>query len=151
MRILAFAAIALGIVGTIFFLNFLSGPDETTEKKPAEKTTKASEPVSDGPKAPESQEPPPPTMEIIYAPETAKTDGLVSYSDNVFVGEVVEPVSHEPWTSTIPGDEKPQTQWSVRVGEVLKSSGEAPVSQGGEVVVNQIGGPDRKSGETYVV
>ncbi len=48
MRILAFAAIALGIIGTIFFLNFLSGPDETSEKKPAEKTTEASEPVSAG-------------------------------------------------------------------------------------------------------
>lgn len=139
------------IVGAIFFWVLLASENEAAEEQaPERKVGHASQPVATGPEAPESQEPPP-TMEIIYAHETAEPDGLVTYSDNVFVGQVLEAVGHEPWTSTIPGDEKPQTQWSVRVGEVLKSSGKAPVFRGGEVVVNQIGGPDPQSREPYVV
>lgn len=127
------------IVGAIFFWGLLARENEIAEEKaPERKVGQASQSVATGPEAPESQEPTPPTMEIIYTPETAEPDGLVTYLDNVFVGQVLEAVGHEPWTSTIPGDEKPQTQWSVRVGEVLKSSGEAPVFRGSEVVVNQI-------------
>ena len=151
MKVIGFAAVAATIIGAILFWGFFSGDGEAAKEKAAGKTSPSSEPVVHAPKAPESNRPPTPTIEIMYDPQTSTPDGLVGYSDNVFVGEVMKSVGHDPWTSTIPGDEKPQTQWSVRVSDVLKSSGKDPVSRGDATVVNQIGGEDRKSGKSFVV
>lgn len=91
-----------------------------------------------------------PTVAVEWSEQTATVEGLVAYSHNVFVGEVREAVGDEPWKSTIPGDSKPQTQWSVEVLRTYKSSGPKPLAEGDEAIVNQVGGED-ETGKAYAV
>ncbi len=91
-----------------------------------------------------------PSVGIEYSEQTATPEGLVDYSHNLFVGKVLGSVGNEPWTSTIPGDSKPQTQWSVEVLKTYKSSGPEPLREGEKATVNQVGGQDG-DGRIYTV
>lgn len=90
---------------------------------------------------------PPPTMEILYNYDATDPEQLVSNADAVFVGRVDRESGHQPLTSTIPGDSKPQTQYQVTVLDAVSATGEANQS----LVVNQIGGRSSKDGREYVV
>jgi hypothetical protein len=95
-------------------------------------------------------EPEVPSIGIEYTKQTATVEGLVDYSHNLFVGKVLGASGNEPWSSTIPGDDKPQTQWSVEVLRTYKSSGPKPLREGEKATVNQVGGQD-EGGKTYTV
>ncbi len=76
---------------------------------------------------------------------------LIGYSDNVFAGRVVEKVGDEAaWTSIPDDDEDPHTQYAVEVLDVVEAGGAAPVSSGGRVVVDQLGGRGEKTGRPHV-
>ena len=76
---------------------------------------------------------------------------LIGYSDNVFAGRVVEKVGTEAaWTSIPNDDEDPHTQYAVEVLDVVEAGGPKPVSAGGRVVVDQLGGRGEKTGRLHV-
>lgn len=94
-----------------------------------------------------------PAIEAIPVFDTSDPRALIGFSENVFVGTVVEKVSEVPLRTTIPNSPgQPQTQFSVDLGEpVLKSGGPRPLRAGDSAVVDQMGGIDPATGKDYVV
>lgn len=71
---------------------------------------------------------------------------VVALSDNVFAGRVEGVSGDEPAPTTIPGEDRPQTQYAVRVLAVVKSSGADPLREGERAYVNREGsvGPETR-------
>jgi len=65
---------------------------------------------------------------------------VVALSDNVFAGRVERVAGDEGAPTTIPGEDRPQTQYAVRVLAVVKSSGADPLREGERAYVNREGG-----------
>jgi hypothetical protein len=65
---------------------------------------------------------------------------VVALSDNVFAGRVERVSGKEPAPTTILGEDRPQTQYAVRVLAVVKSSGADPLREGDRAYVNREGG-----------
>ena len=141
--------VALAYAGGVFRAREDPVTGESQDEKPPSGAQQGKE-VRTPPGGPSAApEPDMHTVEILYTEETSDVEGLVGYSHNVFVGEVLEAVGDEPWSSTIPGDRKPQTQWSVEVLRTFKSSGPEPLREGDAATVNQVGGED-ETGKPYV-
>ena len=91
-----------------------------------------------------------PFIEAVPAFDTSDPRRLIGFSENVFTGRVVRKVSEVPLESTIPGSEgAPHVQFLVTAGRVIKSSGAMSLVEGYEAIVEQMGGTDPATGETY--
>ena len=91
-----------------------------------------------------------PFIEAVPTFDTSDPRKLIGFSENVFTARVESKVSEVPLKSTIPGSEgSPQVQFQVTAGQVIKSGGPQPVTEGAWITVDQMGGTDPKTGETY--
>ncbi len=158
MRPLALLLVAGVLIAVLAWSTGVIGGDDAGERasrddgaRRAPSDAEGNEEVRGGPNVPSSAPAPEvPSIGIEYSQDTVTVEALVGYSDNLFVGKVLGAAGNEPWTSTIPGDSKPQTQWSVEVLKAYKSSGPKPLKEGEEATVNQVGGAD-SDGRAYTV
>ena len=73
-------------------------------------------------------EPGPDVVALAYGYDIDDERFVVALSDNVFAGRVERVSGDEPAPTTIPGEDRPQTQYAVRVLAVVKSSGAEPLA-----------------------
>lgn len=143
--VLAALALALALYGTLLWGLSRVGGDEGEDRRSA----------PDEERAAERAEPTPRTerIERSYDYDIFDERRLVGHSENVFLGEVLGVVGREPMRDSIPDEvvpPTPQTQYRVRVAEVVKSTGDAPLRAGTETVVNAAGGPNEDGAPTVV-
>ena len=97
-------------------------------------------PASQGAKNAVAPGPGPDVVELAYGYDIDDERFVVALSDNVFAGRVERVSGDEPAPTTIPGEDRPQTQYAVRVLAVVKSSGADPLREGESAYVNREGG-----------
>lgn len=150
-RILFFVLVALALQTLVILAAIFLGPTSTpaTTRQPAA-PPQAAQPDTGPDSAHTPHEPVPDEMLYTYDIEDERI--VVALSENVFAGRVTRLVGREPATSTIPDDPgRPQLQFAVDILASAKAAGPAPVKRGGEIVVNQEVGLDRKTGATLPI
>ena len=84
--------------------------------------------------------PGPDVVALAYGYDIDDERFVVALSDNVFAGRVERVSGEEPAPTTIPGEDRLQTQYAVRVLVAVKSSGADPLREGERAYVNREGG-----------
>ena len=108
--------------------------------RPATAGTPASQGAKNAVAAGPELGPRPDVVELAYGYDIDDERFVVALSDNVFAGRVERVSGDEPAPTTIPGEDRPQTQYAVRVLAVVKSSGADPLREGESAYVNREGG-----------
>jgi hypothetical protein len=95
--------------------------------------------------------PRPDVVALAYGYDIDDERFVVALSDNVFAGRVERFSGEEPAPTTIPGEDRPQTQYAVRVLAVVKSSGADPLREGERAYVNREGGVSPGTGVQQLI